>query len=571
MFRKREQSQPQTLESMRLSRFQRRRLVNSWPVAFREQILPLLREEDFAHFFHPTHGAPNCPVQVVLGILLLKDMFSLSDNEALDHFAFDLRWHVALDVVAVPLSCCQKTLHNFRVRLRDRDATAKVFFDLAFCLKDLLELDTKRQRLDSTHVRSDCAILTRLGLFCESIRLFLRRLSKDQPACFSMTPEQLRLRYCDDEGQASRYDHAQSDKGRRRLPVVARDLQRLLDVFGDLKELQDWPELTTCRRLKEEQCHSTEEPVRPKEGDDDSGLGAASVQPRQPKDISAASLQTPHDPDVTYGKKGQGYEVHIAETFGNKTEEEPDKPELITYASVMPSCSSDVHFTIPVLKSLKERGMQPEELEVDSNYTSSTVILEARQMGTEVNGPVKGRGSLPTSEDVTLGDFQVDVEDAQKSKCPQGHAPSSQEVVCKAAAAKEVGTPQTEKQEEKSRRISLGMLTTVCAVCCVQSVCPMGKAKESKECAGQRELRFEEEELVSSQRRRYQTTAAYQEKYRNRAGIEATNSEAKRAHGLGKLRVRGQERVQQAVYLKLTACNVKRVVHYLSRVAKAQE
>ena len=46
--------------------------------------------------------------------------------------------------------------------------------------------------------------------------------------------------------------------------------------------------------------------------------------------------------------------------------------------------------------------------------------------------------------------------------------------------------------------------------------------------------------------------------YKIRAGIEASISELKRAHGLGKLRVRGRERVNLAVSMKVTACNIKR-------------
>ena len=49
-------------------------------------------------------------------------------------------------------------------------------------------------------------------------------------------------------------------------------------------------------------------------------------------------------------------------------------------------------------------------------------------------------------------------------------------------------------------------------------------------------------------------------RYGLRAGIEGTNSEMKRRHGLGRLRVRGGERVRLAVYLKALACNVKRMV-----------
>ena len=55
---------------------------------------------------------------------------------------------------------------------------------------------------------------------------------------------------------------------------------------------------------------------------------------------------------------------------------------------------------------------------------------------------------------------------------------------------------------------------------------------------------------------------AFKKQYAPRAGIEGTNSELKRRHGLGKLRVRGGERVKLAVYFKVTACNLKRALAY---------
>ena len=60
-------------------------------------------------------------------------------------------------------------------------------------------------------------------------------------------------------------------------------------------------------------------------------------------------------------------------------------------------------------------------------------------------------------------------------------------------------------------------------------------------------------------RRRAEATEEWRKRYDIRAGIEGTNSELKRAHGLG--RVRGGRRVRLAVYLKALACNFKRMVH----------
>ena len=62
-------------------------------------------------------------------------------------------------------------------------------------------------------------------------------------------------------------------------------------------------------------------------------------------------------------------------------------------------------------------------------------------------------------------------------------------------------------------------------------------------------------------RRRAEAAEEWRKRYAIRAGIEGTNSELKRAHGLGRLRVRGGRRVRLAVCLKTLACNFKRMVH----------
>jgi hypothetical protein len=74
---------------------------------------------------------------------------------------------------------------------------------------------------------------------------------------------------------------------------------------------------------------------------------------------------------------------------------------------------------------------------------------------------------------------------------------------------------------------------------------------------------------VLARRRRHQQTEAFRERYAIRAGVEGTNSELKRKHGMGRLRVRGAKRVRLAVRLKALACNVKRMVGYLVDAPRA--
>jgi len=55
-----------------------------------------------------------------------------------------------------------------------------------------------------------------------------------------------------------------------------------------------------------------------------------------------------------------------------------------------------------------------------------------------------------------------------------------------------------------------------------------------------------------------QQTTEWKDRYKIRWGIEATASELKRSHGLGRLRVRRAVKVCFAVACKVIACNIKR-------------
>ena len=68
-----------------------------------------------------------------------------------------------------------------------------------------------------------------------------------------------------------------------------------------------------------------------------------------------------------------------------------------------------------------------------------------------------------------------------------------------------------------------------------------------------------------------QQTMEWKERYKIRAGVEATMSELKRGHGMGKPRVRGLAKSTLAVLCKVTACNIKRWARALSASSWALE
>ena len=148
-------------------------LRKSWAEVFRNEALGLIDEERFAPMYSVDTGRPNRAVQTVLGVLVLKEMFDLTDIEALEELEFNLLWHHALRLEMEESHLAQKTLHNFRVRLMEHDGGRMAFCETTDRIIEAMGLGTGKQRLDSTHIMSNIAVLTRLGLFCETVRVFL--------------------------------------------------------------------------------------------------------------------------------------------------------------------------------------------------------------------------------------------------------------------------------------------------------------------------------------------------------------------------------------------------------------
>ena len=162
----------------------------------------------------------------------------------LEQLEFNLLWHHArrLDIEETHLP--QKTLHNFRVRLIEHDGGRLAFQETTDRIIQALGIRTGKQRLDSTYIMSNIATLTRLGLFCETMRLFLRAVGQAHPELRRVVPEGLLGRYLKEADEATHYEDARSGEGRRRLSVCARDLYRLVDRFRGTAAPPNWR--STC-------------------------------------------------------------------------------------------------------------------------------------------------------------------------------------------------------------------------------------------------------------------------------------------------------------------------------------
>jgi hypothetical protein len=475
-------------------------------------------------------------------VLILKEMFNLTDDEALEQLEFGLLWQHALRLTPEDAHLCQKTLHTFRVGMIEHGGARLAFQGITDGILGVLGTRVNRQRLDSTHILSNFEILTRLGLFCETLRVALAALRRAHPRLYTRVPEEVRSRYLKDDGTETRYRDAKSEHARRRVDVCARDIYRVLTVCAG-KSAAKVEEIKLLQRLFDDQCEVVADERKPGADDDDAGQGGAPVVVREPKTISSDSLQTPHDPDVTYsGHKGKGYEVQIAETCN-----EENDVEILTHVELTPSCGSDVDAPIPALEDLEKRTLRPDELVADTTYGSAKNAVEAAKLGTDLVSPLGGTAPESSGEELkaamlTAGDFKVDAKLQSPALCPAGHEAKSQQFVSK-----------------QSNTVELRFDAAKCAACPFAEHCPSKTKRGSAEAI----VRVNLERANIEQRRRAEARGELRPRYKIRAGIEATNSELKRRHGLGKLRVRGEDRVTFAVYFKALACNVKRMLRAL--------
>jgi hypothetical protein len=273
------------------------------------------------------------------------------------------------------------------------------------------------------------------------------------------------------------------------------------------------------QRVLQEHCHLTNDKDNP-------------IELKNSKEIPSNSLQNPSDPDATYsGHKGQGYQVQVMETFCDDEKQKEQSFNLITHIEVEPAHESDAKAIVPAFESVEKRDLKPKELVADSLYGSDDNCQKADGHGVELVAPTMG---CVDKDKLSLGDFQFSPK-GEIVACPQKHAPA---------------------KVKKRKRASIGFSATNCQNCPQLSNCPVKKGKKFYY------LRFTDKEMRIAKRRLHEQSAEFKERYRWRAGVEATMSEYDRRTGVKNLRVRGLKAVRYCASLKALGVNIFRAAAF---------
>jgi hypothetical protein len=508
----------------------RRRLLDrSWAAVFREHLLNHLPVRELAAHFSRELGRPTKDLHAVVGALILQQLHDTTDSETVEAVAFNIAWQYALDIRAdTDAYLCERTLRNYRALLIERSLDQVLFRTLTDRLITAIGVDTGKQRLDSTAIRSAMRGLTRLGILVEAIAKFLRELHRLRPALHDrVAPETVR-KYVDREGSGC-FASTRPSESKRRLPEAAADLMALVAQFRE-SEAAGLESFRIMARVLAEQCEVV------------AGV-EAKVRVKEPEEMTCDVVLNPADPDATYNKhRGVGYLVQVMETYApeeetpaNAEESKPPKPDLITHIAVGPMNVHDGSALDPALADAEGRGIKPKTLLGDSHYGSEENLEEAALRGVEVIAPAMApKGSQQGK--LTLEDFELD-DRGPVTRCPGGQAPLS--------------------TSEGKDRIQASFDPSACAACPLLALCPAAAV-------GRKEPRFQytRDRVRNRERRLGERTERFRDRYRWRSGIEGTMSRLKYQMRLASLRVRGRASVAYRTFLRALGLNIYRVAVY---------
>ncbi len=502
----------------------KQRIEESWAKIFREHILPMLPVEKVFSKYDPVMGAPTKELYAMLGLMVIQQMHDLTDEEAVDQFAYNLQWHYALNITSTADAdayVSPKTLWTMRSVLTERNLYQDIFNDVTKKLAEVFSVDVSKQRFDSVHIFSNMRHLGRIGLFVKTIKKFLVNLKRHHKDLYEALEKALSDRYMTKQGEAV-FSMVKPSESTKTLASLAEDVFTLVERFRGNEPVVTMTSYQFLVRLLKEQCilervdtHTTQ------------------VSVKENKDVSSDSLQNPSDPDAGYnGYKGQGYQVQVAESYG--TSEDTNTLDLITGVIVEPAHKRDAHALIPLIETTAELGLKPKEALADTLYGGVENCRKAEALGVEIVSPVKGAGPRASS----LTEFTMNNVN-EVTACPAGCAPES-----------------TEKQNDKYTAF---FSKRTCRGCSRKKTCPTKSRKRG------RTLHYDDNAIRLALRRVYEESPEFRDRYRFRAGIEGTMSQLDRLTGIKNLRVRGVSAVGFAAYLKAAGINIIRAAAYLTR------
>ncbi len=491
------------------------KLKKSWAPIFYEHVFCKIDEEPFAVLYGKT-GKPNFPVNILLSIEYIKHMKDCSDLELLDSFYFDYLVNYAVGIRALgEMNLAERTLYYFRERIYqyclDHPGEEELLFGPFIALLKnfaaIAGISLEEQRTDTTLFMSNIKKAGRISLAYDVLAKAVKAIPEGE-----LTDALAKV--LEPNFKTDVLYRAKAQEGETKLKLLLGLCQETLQILKTRQEGFD--EVRILGRFLAEQSTLDPENGQP--------------IPRSKKEISSTSLQSAHDEDATYRKKGHvgqsGYTLEISETCSKDNDF-----QLITDYAVESNNTSDVEILKDRMDNIRDTGCT--DLYVDGGFHSPEVHQVAKESDIEIH-LTNMSGTEPTKK-LPVNEFDIDETTNVINKCPAGHTPIHSGV--------------------KSGQTTAHFPHDACVGCELKDRCY--SKPQVKSCVVRISLK-----AVETSREREKMKAYKKENTSKRAGIEGSNSALKRK-GLDKLRVRGKAKSSVVCALKVTAQNIKRFIKYL--------
>lgn len=531
MFRKNSQHlhEPLFSDVSRFGKTARKKLEKSWASHFYRDVFCKIDEEPFSVFYKEETGAPNFPVNILIGAEIIKHMFDMTDETLLERAQFDLSVAYALgfrslDEAGINASTLYDFRHSvYRHVLKNHGKGSlvfKAFEDITATLCELNGTDSSRLRMDSTQIMPNIATAGRLALAFDVLYHAVK--ASPEGLLSPALAQVLRPAY-----RTELLFKTKPGETALRLETFLNLGNELLFLVDNDATTKSLPELQLLKRFLKEQSVETKDEK-----------GAVKRKAKAATEVPADSLQSAHDSDASYrnknGGKYKGYVANITETSakGNCV-------QFIRHYSVEKNTTQDSKMLADNAGGIKEIVPEAEAMAVDGAYASEACVEACKKAGiklhaTDMTGKKPKAGKMP----ITAFIFNSGKNLVQ---CPAGHKPL--------------------RSDNDGKRLSVKFSVECCSKCPHLENCPVKAQKKHYSL-------YIQLKALEIAEKRAEITECRKENTSERAAVEGTISAVKRGQGLARLMVRGLNKVEAVTGWKIIGHNVLQHIRGIAKNAR---
>ena len=360
----------------------------------------IVRDEDFAACYSAGVGRPSIPPSLLARVLLLQYRTGVSDQQAMECVAWDLRWKIALGLAVDHQGWHPTSLTKFRARLLLHRLERLALERTLVLAEELGMVDGPvEQIIDSTPMLGAAATQDTVRLVRHGVRRLLDAVAVLDAGAAGRLERGLEFDYAqaNDKPDCRWRERAERE---RMLTRIAQDAERALRAVERADGLLDDAGVGEAHRLLRDLIGQDFDV-------DDDGI------PRLHRGTRADRIISTVDPEMRHGRKSQhqrfdGYKLSAAVT--NTAE------PLITAVDVAPACEQDG----PRAKHLVDAQAperRPPRVLGDTAYGIGPVRAELAERGVDVLAPLPP-GARRAGR-ISKADFGID-PGAGMVICPAG-------------------------------------------------------------------------------------------------------------------------------------------------------